>query len=319
MAVSLITQAPQFHSLSTDVKPIGQPKGARLLETDTSRTYTFDGTIWKIGSIGQPPPMDLYLEIAKGNVDRHESINKFGESPNGVQATATDIWDRADSSATQQIWLAPTASRIHEVLSTSDEDSDTGGAVAQGSGCRTLRIQGLTSWDAAAETVEDVILDGTDGVDTVNAYVIIYRMKALTFGDNGPNVGTITAVAATDATVTAAILANNGQTMMAIYGVPSTRTAYMTSFYVNLHDNATPATTAEVDFTMLTNESPDIDPTVFLKKHSGGTVTLGTGAMQHFFQPCKKIIGPAIIKMQALGNKEDLFVTSGFDLVIVEN
>lgn len=259
---------------------------------------------------------DPMLEIARGNISGQSSVNKFGAAIDGVQTTATDIWDRADSAATQQIWLAPTTARIHNIASTSTNDDGS----PVGTGARTIRIWGLTAWNTA-EVTEDITLDGTTNVATSNSYVIIHRMKVLTHGTAGPNEGTITATAQTDSTVTAQITAGAGQTLMAIYGVPSTKTAYMPNLYVSMHDNAIGASEAEIDYTLFVNESPDVDPSSagFLTKHTGGLITTGVSSYDQMFTPYKKIAGPAIIKIQALGSKADLHVSAGFDLILIDN
>ncbi|MCK5019385.1 MAG: hypothetical protein KAS32_20170 [Candidatus Peribacteraceae bacterium] len=166
---------------------------------------------------------------------------------------------------------------------------------------------------------EDIIMDGTDGTDTVGSYVIIHRMKCLTYGTSGPNLGVITAVAAVDGTITAQISIGAGQTLMAIYGIPSIQTAYMPNFYVNLHDNTSPATATEISFSLLVNEIPDTLTTKYLIKHIGGLISFGTSASDIPFRPYKKIVGPAIIKVQSIGSADDLFVSAGFDIILIDN
>jgi hypothetical protein len=249
---------------------------------------------------------NLAIDVALGNIPGVYSVNKFGASINGVQTTLTDIWDRANSAALQQIWVAPTAARVHTI--TSSSTSDTSG----GSGARTIRVYGLTSWNTK-ETYEDVTMNGTVGQATVNSYVIIHRMRVLTSGNSGPNVGNIDATAATDSTVTARIQIADGQTLMCIYGIPSGQTLLMSNFAFNCHDNTTPNTAAEIDFKIVACETPDVNPAIFITKHTGGLVTLGSGNYQHFFSPYKSFPGPAIIKMQAIGSSEDLYVTGNFD------
>lgn len=260
---------------------------------------------------------DTNLEISAGRL-YDGMVNKYGRATNGVQTTATDIWDRADASATQQIWVAPTAARIHSIASTDDNDGKTG--APSSTGARTIRVYGLQTW-SSAESNEDITLDGTTGVNTANSYVIIHRMKVLTHGTAGPNVGNITATAATDATVTAQISAGEGQTLMAIYGVPDTQTAYMTCYWVNAHQSATPATAAEVDFTLLINEHPDVDATTagFLNKSNMGIRSTGNTAPHRCFFPYFKITGPAIIKMQAIASAADVEGVAEFDLILETN
>lgn len=126
------------------------------------------------------------------------NVRKFGDNTNiGTATVPEDIWNGGG------LWVAPTEARVHSIVST--EIADT----------QTVRISGLTGWDLREEH-EDVVLDGTTPVNTTKSWVIIHRMCCTT---GGINTGAVTATAATDATVTAQIDANAGQTSMFIYGV----------------------------------------------------------------------------------------------------
>lgn len=224
----------------------------------------------------------------------------------------TDIWSRADATPTQQIWLAPTAARVHAIVSSST--SDDGSPV--GVGARTLRVYGLTSW-STAETSEDITLDGTTPVNTVNSYVIIHRMKVLTSGGTSINVGTITATAATDSTVTAVIQPGNGQTEMAIYGVPSTQSAYL--FRWNAAIDQSGGATTTVDFRLLVNENPNVQTTNFIRKDDMALQSTGTSALSRPYVVPPKFTGPCIIKVQAIASAADTDAKSGFDLLVINN
>lgn len=157
-------------------------------------------------------------------------------------------------------------------------------------------------------------MDGTTGVTTVNSYVIIHRMKVIQSGSSGPNVAAITATAATDATVTAQINAGEGQTQMAVYGVPTGVTAYMVSFYASINR----AISAAANVTLLVNDYPTT-PGAFVTKHTLGIGTTGTAAIRHEYCPYSKFSGPCIIKMAAETSANNCDVSAGFDLILVED
>lgn len=258
------------------------------------------------------------LSIAKGDVPGQVGVNKFGRAPTGVQTTATDIWDRATAAPLQSIWIAPTQARVHAIVSGSDNDSDSGGTNPQSDGARTIRVYGLTDWDTA-EVEEDIIMDGTNAVNTTNSYVIIHRMKVLTKGNNagGPNVGAITATAATDGTVTAQMNDAEGQTQMAIYGIPSTQTAYVTQYYASI--NKASGAAATINVALKVNPEPDSELINFLVKHTIGVQSTGNSHFAHPFNPRLKIAGPAIIKVQGVASSSDAECSAGFDLILIDN
>jgi hypothetical protein len=253
---------------------------------------------------------DYDLQVARGLITGVSCINKFGSAPSGIQTTLTDIWDLANATPTQQIWVAPTIARVHAIVSSSTDDAPAG------VGALTVQVYGLKTW-ALAETSEVVVLNGTTSVNTVNSYVIIHRMKVTSCGATAVNVGTIKATAATDTTVTAVILPLNGQTEMAIYGVPSIQSLYLTRWGVSIAKVSEVAVSAT--FELRVNENPGVFKNMFLRKNDIGLNSTGTSSVERQFHTLIKVAGPAIVKVQAYGSAADIDGTSGFDGYLVTN
>lgn len=271
---------------------------------------SFDGTIPSAVDV----VADYFINVAQGNIEGTTSVNKFGRSTNVDSSVDTDIWDRANATDDQDIWVAPVQARVHNIAS--DNAADDGSPV--GNGARTIRVFGLPDWNSA-EVSEDIVLDGVANVATVNSYVIIHRMRVLTSGTSGPNVGTITATAVTDGTVTAQINPSEGQTQMAIYGIPSTQTAYMTQFYASILRANLGATVSFADLRLLFNPQPDDNTNTYLVKHSIGVGSNGNNPFYHPYQPYNRFSGPGVLKLQASGSANNLDISAGFDLILVDN
>lgn len=273
-------------------------KSIKILSVDTTGTYV--------------NKHEFSLDVARGLISGVTSVNKFGAAPDGVQTTKTDIWSRADATPTQQIWLAPTVARVHAIVSTSTDDDGS----PIGIGARTVRIYGLKTW-YVAETNEDITLDGTTPVNTANSYVIIHRMKVLSCGSSGPNVGTISATAATDNTVTAVILPGDGQTEMAIYGVPSVQSFYLTRWSCSIA-KATAAAASAV-FELRVNETPNVNTTCYLRKNDLSVQSTGSNSVEKLFHNPIKYAGPCIIKVQGVASAADVDAKAAFDGYLVTN
>ena len=48
-------------------------------------------------------PRSFGLDAARGLIPGVSTVNKFGRAPSGIQTSATDVWDRADSTPTQHV------------------------------------------------------------------------------------------------------------------------------------------------------------------------------------------------------------------------
>ncbi len=245
------------------------------------------------------------LEVAAGNIPNTSSVNVFGRNLDVDIAASEDIWSGGGT------WTAPTQARTHDIVST--DTNDDGGPA--GTGARTVKIYGLTDW-STAEVTETITMNGTTNVSTSNSYVIIHKMEVTASGSSGPNIGTITATAQTDSTVTARIEPGIGQTEMAIYGIPSTQSAYLVKIHGSILDAATGD---ECNYTLLHAPFPDTEETVFLTKMSIGGRANGSTSMQYGFKPYNKLPGPGILKLQATVDADNQDIGAGFDLILVNN
>ena len=251
---------------------------------------------------------DLNLLIPAKRAPSLSSVNKYGYSPDGVQAIGSDIWDRADATPTQATWVAPLGASPHVISSTSGLDTNTGPGV----GANKLQIYGLTDWDTP-EVSEIIELNGLTGVNTVNNYVIIHRMRVIEYGAIGPNVGVITAVEG--AVTTAQINAQQGQTQMAIYGFCSQQVAYMTNWYASIHKASGAA--ADVIFQLQLTIDPDgLGATRFIVKETRGLQSNGTSNGVWEKKPYARFEGPGILKVRAFGSADDIDAAAGFDLIL---
>lgn len=248
--------------------------------------------------------------IAMGLVKDQYPVNKFGTTTNADDGIATDVWAYANPTDDQDIFVSPTAARIHTIVSSSTDDD----GAPVGDGCRTLQVSYLPDWDTK-ETTEIVTMNGTTSVGMLASAVHINRMECITYGDTSPNVGNITATATTDSTVSAYIAAGLGQTQMAILGVPSTQTLYIDRFFANLRKNAS----AEVDVFMKWNGYVETSLVPFVTKHAFGLQGAGTSAFPIPFSVPKKFVGPGILKLQVNSTAADVVVSGGFEGFLRDN
>lgn len=225
----------------------------------------------------------------------------FGHAPTGVQATVTDLWDRADATPTQQIYVAPTQARKHTIASTSASDDGPAGV-----GARLVQIWGLQDWNTP-QISEVVEMDGAGGnvVQTINDYVIINRMEVVASGTTNINVGVITATANTDSSVSATIRVGLGQTQMAVCGVPRGHSIYIKNMQAAMHDNNAQS---RIDFALRVNKSPQLSPlnVLFTRADSFQVQNSGSSHVDRLYTPHRVFHGPAIVKVQAIASAADM-------------
>ena len=267
-----------------------------------------------------PVGANFGLEASLGNLSGYATVNKFGQASDCDSGVLTDIWDGADGTTSTDVWAPPNAARIHTIVSASDADSDTGGSNPQSTGARTMRVWYLADWDTA-EATEDIILDGTAGVAMTNAAVMIHRMRCLTWGSGGVNAGIIKATAATDSTVTAAILAGSNQTQMVIYGVPSTQKLRVSQFCVEILKTAGGSVKASGEVLVMPAPATNAATNTAWINKENFSVNEAVGPWKRPYPESapKKFDGPCILKIQVNADTNNSVCTASFDGTLVDN
>lgn len=169
------------------------------------------------------------LQVARGQVDGHKTLFKFGI--NGDVGTSVEtVWAQGG------IYVYPASATVMKISSSSADDA------AAGTGARTISIAGLdANYNEISETV---ILDGQTAVNTVNSYLRISRMFVVTAGSGATAAGTIyagtgTVTSGVPATVYGMIALGANQTQMAFWTVPAGYTLYLTGlFYTSANTTA---------------------------------------------------------------------------------
>jgi hypothetical protein len=147
---------------------------------------------------------------------------------------------------------------------------------------------------------------------------MVNRLRALTAGVDGTNAGNITARAQTDGTVTALISANFGQSLMAIYGWPSTQVFYITNWYGVWTRDGQAANEAIILASIKTLADQADSP--FVTGALQGLFGAGSTYVPKDFTPPVRIAGPAIVKLQVPSvSANNTSISGGFDGVLVDN
>lgn len=225
-------------------------------------------------------------------------INKFGQNADiDNAATFEDLWDGGGT------WAAPTAARVHAIVST-DTNDDSGGT-----GAEVVRIYGLDG--NYNEATEDVTLDGTTPVNTSGSYRMIHRMMVIQYANGantGVNAGDITATAATDATVTAQISAGYNQTLMAIYMVPAGKRAHIGRLFSSMSSKVNASVVVELIVKPF-GEPPQV-------KNLWAMQDGGSASYQVHYAVLPEISEKSIILLRASSDTDNSAVAGGFDVIL---
>lgn len=160
---------------------------------------------------------DFNLQVARGQIQGHKTLFKFGNNPDSNGDLET-VWSNSS------LYVYPPSATAMKVSSTSANDT------AAGTGARTIRVDGLNA--NYNEISEVVTLNGQTPVVTTNVFIRVFRSFVITAGSANTAAGTIyvgdgVVTAGVPATVYAVIPLGENQTLMAMWTVPAGYTLYM--------------------------------------------------------------------------------------------
>ena len=160
-----------------------------------------------------------FLNIARGRINKTTHINKFGYNE-AVGSSFEIISDLGTN-------VLPSSAGVVTMVSADTNDTSAG------TGARTVEVQGLD--ENYLPLTETFTMNGTTNVVGSSSFLRVFRMRVLTAGTTEINQGNITA--SIGGSNVARILADKGQTLMAVYTIPAGKTGYLIKFQGSLSKN----------------------------------------------------------------------------------
>ena len=268
-----------------------------------------DGTGVDVSHAEPLPVTTPGLEIAKGALTGHKAFYAFGRNEDINTGTdPEDVWTPGG------LWVAPTAARIHDIVSASANDDFT----APGTGAQKILVEGLgATFLEQSETVE---MNGASNVATVLAYTRINRLTVTVAGSGLTNAGIITATAQSDSTLTAEIGAGKSKSESARYTVPAAKSAYMTGVYGAIKAASGGGSADDAEFAIIFRPAVDVATSPVVEDGIFPVVDGGSSAFSHKFDPPRKYEGKTDILLRVVEvSTNDTHVSGGFDLIIVDD
>ena len=245
---------------------------------------------------------DFLLSVAKGQIEGHSLVHKFGAN-HDIDTASETVWSQGGTYA----WQAAAST----LKVSSSDGADTGA----GTGARTVRLYGLNA--TYDEVTEDITLTGQTEVVSSTSYIRIHRMEVLTAGSGGANAGVVyagtgTVTAGVPATVYSSIGVGENQSNQAFYTVPAGYTAYIFRFdgFINRITSAATAT-----FVLKVRSFGG----TFLQKGEFSASSTGSSHVAQNGSVLAIATEKSDIKIDCDTSTDNINVTASFDLVLVNN
>lgn len=240
---------------------------------------------------------DFALQLARGQINNHSHVNKFGRNTAVASGATEEIWDGSAA------YSFPATALMTKVSQTTNQAALTGDSI---------EVQGLdANWDYVTQTVALNASDTTTAVTLTTPLIRCFRMRVLA---NTVCDSSIRLHNDGETQDYAVISTGKNQTQMAIYTIAAGYTGYVTNYYAREHPvSGNAATSLNIELWGTDNANGYAKQV----KHSMG-LAVGGGA-QHFFTPYKKFTEKSDIYLTitTVGGTSDM--SGGFDLILVKN
>lgn len=244
--------------------------------------------------------LDIRLSIAKGDVEGHSIVHKFGSVVDVVSGATADVWDKGGL----YTFPASTADMTH-VSQTTDQ------AAARGS---VWTIQGLDT--SYTEVEQNVTLDATLTTTAVALTTPLFRVNRMFM--ISPDI-TLTSVVRLHNTAEnvdyTEIQTDHNQTLNAIYTVPAGKSAYMVGVFGDYVPTAT-KNPDSVHFHIQIRRNLNSEPWRVLESFG---ITPGQSTYEREFTGGVFIPEKSDIRITASPSGKDVHAHASFDLILVDN
>jgi len=240
------------------------------------------------------------INISAGLVDGYSYVEKFGMNID-VDGNKETIWDVGG------IYTYIGTAETVAITSTSGNDS------AAGTGARTVEVQGLnSSYAVVTETLT------VGGAASTTEFLRVFRAVVITAGSSGVNEGTVSITSSDTSTVLAQIgidgtganAAGRGQTFMALYTVPSGKTAYLTQWTVGSGKQNTDAVA------FLLSRDATVTDAAF---NSKDIITVSATTYSKNYTVPLQFTEKTDIEVRAYSTTNNSLVSSTFNLILIDN
>jgi hypothetical protein len=238
------------------------------------------------------------VDAASGSSPGISSVNKFGRNTNVASAGTEEIWDGSAA------YVFPTTAVMTKVSQTTNQAAMTG---------ETIEVQGLDSnWDLVVQTVDLNASDTTTPVTLGTPLIRAFRMRVLSGTVIDQPIRLHNDAEDQDYAI---MSAGNNQTLMAIYTVPSGKTAYITGYYAVINPGVGNPTALSISLWGVDN----VRSYAKQLKHQVGLDLDFTAHIQHDFNPYYAFTERSDIYITASPTGAAADVTAGFDLILIDN